>query len=159
MIYQYDIVRDSNLKPTLFTIKEIEHDNTIDYVDDVINMLNRTYSLSNCVAEHNYIIGYSEMNSILGIYCVSVGDYQSCNIYNREIALFLTLTGSVSFELYHNHPNNILSPSDEDFGVAASLEVLGNVLGISFKGSYIIGKSGWKNINDEHYVYNEYLKS
>ena len=121
-----------------------------------IDLLNDVYKAKDYVAEHNYIIGFNEMGNVLGIYCMSIGNYNSCNIYNRELAMFLALTGSVYFQMYHNHPNDVLIPSDEDLGVAASLEYIGKILGIEFKGSYIIGKTGWKNVKDEYYVYNSF---
>lgn len=155
MIHQYEIIRDDDLKPSLYSVKEIDRDNKESYSEeDVVNLLNDIYKAKDYVAEHNFVIAFSERNTVLGIYCMSVGDYQSCNVYNRELAMFLALTGAVSFQIYHNHPNDILYPSDEDKGVAASLEYLGKILGVNFKGSYIIGKSGWKCIDDDYYVYN-----
>lgn len=157
MIHQYEIVRDDNLKPSLFSVKEIDRDNKKPYSEEnMVDLLNEVYKAKDYVAEHNFVVGFSEMGNVLGIYCMSVGDYQSCNVYNRELAMFLALTGSVSFQIYHNHPNDVLLPSDEDRGVAASLEYLGKILGVTFKGSFIIGKSGWKNIDDDFYVYNEF---
>lgn len=150
MIYQYDLIRDEKLKPSLYPVKEIVKDEKEQYdAYDTVILLNEIYNMNHCVAEHNFVVAYSDLGTILGIYCMSIGDYQSCNVYNREMSMFLALTGAVSFRLYHNHPNNQLIVSDEDKGVAATLEIIGNTLGIEFKGSYIVGRSCWKKTTDD----------
>jgi len=157
MIIQYDLVRDDNLKPYLKSIKDIDEDDKDQYDEEkTIALLNRYWGLKDSIAEHNFAVAYSDMETILGIYCISVGDYKSCDIHHRELAIFLALIGAVSFRVFHNHPNNELVVTDADKGAAATFKIFADILGMEFKGSFIVAKIGWKCTEDEDFICNEY---
>lgn len=157
MIYQYDLVRDDDLKPYLQIVKEIDADDTDQYDEEsTVFLLNKYYGLKDYIAEHIYAVVYSDVHTILGIYCMSIGDYKSCDIYHRELAMIMALTGAIYFRIFHNHPDSSMEVSEQDKGSAEAFDVFAKVLGVEFKGSFIIGKLGWKSVEDEDVVCNFY---
>lgn len=150
MINIYDITQDQEYKPFLRCINSIDIDSETQFDDErTVELLRKYLYLNEFIAEHVYVVGYNLNHSIAGIYCLGIGDYNSCDVYNRNIAIFLLLSGSVYFRLFHNHPNDLLQTSDSDKASATQLEILGRLLEIEFKGSYILARNTWKNIDDD----------
>ena len=158
MINIYDIIQDNDYRPILKCINSIDVDSEKQFDDErTVIFLKKYLHLNELISEHVYVVCYNLNHSIAGIYCLGIGNYNSCDVYNRNLAIFLLLSGSIYFRLFHNHPNNLLQASDSDIASAQQLEILGNLLEIKFKGSYILTKNTWKNIEDDDPFGNIYL--
>ena len=104
------------------------------------------YYLDKCDSEHVYLVAFGYNKDVIGLYCVAIGDYEKCDVYNRTINIFLSTIGATEFMLFHNHPDGSLQASDEDRSCSTQLELLGNLIGIKFNGSYVISSRGWKEV-------------
>ncbi len=155
-LYQYELLQDE-YRPDLKAVKDLDEESCKIYdEEETIGILNKYYHMRDCLAEHNFAVAYNHNGNILGIYQISIGDYKSCSIYHRELAIFLALIGATQFKIFHNHPNNELIVSDADIGSAAALKTMGDIMEISFGGSYIVAKIGWKSTDDDDPVCNFY---
>ena len=104
---------------------------------NVGKILGKDYDMSKCVREKGYVV--SRFNEFVnGIYQIGLGDSNSCNMPIRNIITFLALIGATEFSLYHNHPGKKAFPSESDKQYVNYLTVIGNLIGCSFSGSYII---------------------
>lgn len=149
MINIYDLIQNENYIPSFKVINTINIDNHTKFdAEKTVNLLKQYLFLNELSTEHVYIVGYNYDYQITGIYCVGIGENDTCNIYNRNVAIFLLLSGSIYFRLFHNHPNNSLEISESDRASAIQLELIGQLLKIEFKGSYILTHKLWRDIYD-----------
>lgn len=148
MINIYEtIINDSGL-PELKCVRQINADRTAYSIRDTAHLL-KDELFMNCLAdEHVYLIGYNQQLEIIGIFPVSIGDYNSSGIYNRKIVDFIILSGSTSFVIFHNHPSQILLPSEEDKHTLAVLRTIATLIQTELIGSYIIAKDGWFSVEE-----------
>ena len=154
MIYQYELLQDKTHKPKLKVIKRINSDAKKKYSgEDVVYILNTCLYLRECDSEHAYIVAFDDAYHILGIYNVSIGDFKSCDMYNRNVGIFLMLTGAKAFSIFHNHPNGELIASNEDRSKVIAIQTLGQILGVEYKGSYIVTDEGWLEMDKGIHFY------
>ena len=147
MIYQYEIIKNNKSnKMELKILKKIKSNQEEFDNDDCVNLLNEYYYLDECDSENVFLIAFGYERDIVGIYRLAIGDYNTCDVYNRKIVIFLALTGATEFAIYHNHPGGTLEPSVEDISCEKQLEILGDLIKIDFLGSFIITTKGWNKI-------------
>lgn len=120
-----------------------------DVIYDLMCFMREEYSLDILDSENAYLVSIDGDDMPKAIYHISKGDYDRCNIYNRTIGAFLLLTRALGFVVIHNHPNGVADGSTADIANAALLKSLGNILGIVFKGSYVITRMGFLNVEDK----------
>lgn len=154
MIYQYDLVQDKEHRPHLKVIKKLNIDSKKKYCnEDVLKILNVYLFLREYDSEHAFMVAFDDAHHILGIYNISIGDYNSCDFYNRNVGMFLMLVGAKAFSIFHNHPNGELLASNEDRSKVIAIQTLGQILGVEFKGSYIVTDEGWLEMDKEVHFY------
>lgn len=154
MINFYDIKIDKNGIPKLDIIKQIECSNKDLSIEKIVEILNKYEDFENLYSEQLYAVSTNNNNDCLGIYLCSKGDSDRCNLYKKEVLIFLLLTGANNVLLFHNHPSDILQPSENDKKSYGTLEVLTNLLGITLTDSVIVCRSGWyciKNCKGDYY--------
>lgn len=155
MIYQYDLVQDKERKPHLKQVKRYNLSSSQKYNnEDVLRILNERIHLREFDSEHAYVVAFDDAYHILGIYNVSIGDFKSCDMHNRNVGIFLMLVGAKAFTIYHNHPNGELVASNEDRAKVVAIQTLGQILGVEFKGSFIVTDEGWVEMDKGIHFYN-----
>lgn len=105
--------------------------------------------LQNNYTEHCYVLSYDGNNNPIGIFLVSSGAKNKNTIYIDNILTFLLLSGSKSFILVHNHPNNISEKSIEDIEVDNLIKEMSRLLNIEYKEGLIITKYIIENIHQK----------
>lgn len=141
MINEYIVVRN-NKKAELKVVNSYEMNEHVDIIDDFDVLFNQYMDVGYLDSERVYVISLDNNNNILGINLVSIGNNQSCYVYNRSIGIFLLLTAADKFALLHNHPNGKLIESDDDIKITESMLNLGNLIGINFSNNYILTSNG-----------------
>lgn len=148
IIKQYEILQGKNDRPKLYPYKHIdakcfERGNSI---DAQMWFLAYYMKLMRYDAEHLFALAKDDDHRILGVYLISIGDTKETDCNNRNLSLFLLLSGASQFILAHNHPNHCLEPSENDILFNLSMVALGNQIGIELQGNYVITKDGYHNI-------------
>ena len=137
IIKEYNIYI-KNKKPYLRNIYKYKMENLY---QNNIKLLSKFFSdhIGNLYIEEFYIVGFDINGKILGIYMVSKGSYKDTLIYYNESKLFLKLLPNIhSFLLIHNHPNGILSFSEDDLQFSARFMEIAEELKIEYLDSMII---------------------
>lgn len=145
MIKVFNILSNNN-QPILNVQKEIDVDGNNMSIEETVEILNEYLNMNCLNIEHAYLIGFDNNMNIVGIFLISIGTYNKCFFYGRNIATFLILSGSERFILYHNHPNGDLNISDNDQTSLINVKLLANILEIEFIDSVIISNNGWRCI-------------
>lgn len=151
MIDQYDVIKDENNHPKLLTVSSFPAENDNLMYDDGANVyfLNKYLHLGEMDSEHLFVIAYSEPFCV-GLYLLSLGDFEETSPYsNRNLLMFLALTGANAFRIFHNHPNGVLEASGNDKSNSMTMKTFADYMGIKFLGSLIITKDGWCDVDDE----------
>lgn len=146
MIKVYNILNDNNNQPKLNIQKEIDIDGENMSIEESVEILNQYFDMFQLGFEHAYMIGFDSKMNIVGIFLISVGSSKNCFFYQKSIAMYLLLSGSERFILYHNHPNGTLDISEDDRCSMMMIKNLATILDVEFIDSVVISKKGWKCI-------------
>ena len=148
MINQFEIMQNEYGNPVLRKTRsfDVNVDNGCN-LSAIMYILNECYDLDSLDNEYVYIVALNYYERIIGVYLVSIGTYKQCYIDTRSIACFLALSGAKKFIMIHNHPDDYLKASEDDFKSANKIEQIGMLLGMEFVGSFIICKSGWLKVD------------
>lgn len=160
-MYLYSINKDKETKLP-YLARRYELIDVADYdeydEDDMINLLRLNFDLDILDIEENYVIGLDNYNRIQGVYCIAKGDYKSVDMFTRNLSIFLLLSGTRKFNVFHNHPDNAIEGSANDFTNFGSMMHLANVIGLEFQDSYILCPDGWCKLSMPNTI-NEYTMS
>lgn len=149
MIKEYDITLTEDGRPELTEKYSFDYESCEFVGPEILYLLNELYHLSSLDSEAAYLVSMDFYRHPLAIYQVSLGDYKTCNMYNRTIALFILLSGARSFLVVHNHPDIEYMPSSEDLANKYILQDLANFFDIEFDGSFVISRGGWCEVGKD----------
>lgn len=153
VIKEYILTHDENSTPVLKAIKEIDFVNIYESPEEFsVYLLKDEYYMDVLDSENVYLVMFDGRDRPLGVFHVSIGSYNRCDVYNRTIATILLLTGTKQFLVVHNHPEAQLEASDADKANDAGLYGLGRLLQIDFLGSYIINRNGYLKVGNKKHV-------
>lgn len=156
MIKIYNILNNHKNQPKLNIVREIDANEKNISIEESVEILNHYFDMEYLNVEHAYIIGFDNQMNIVGIFLISIGTSNKCFFYTKSIAVFLLLSGTERFILYHNHPNGDLNISENDQISMFNIKSLANILEIEFIDSVIISKNGWRCIDrGQIYEYEE----
>lgn len=145
MVNLYEIIRNEKELPELLSVKQLNYNATGSRQDAAL-ILKKEFLLDQLNREHIYLVGFSE-NWIISIFLMGIGTTNTSSIYMKQVATALLLSGANSFCLFHNHPSQIITPSDDDVELAVDLANLAQLLEIEFLGSYIVTRLGYGDTN------------
>lgn len=91
-------------------------------------------------------------NKITGLHTVSMGSLNSSIVHPRECFKLAVANNSASIIIFHNHPSNDCSPSQEDIAVTKRLIDAGQILGIELLDHLIIGETNHYSMKENGYV-------
>lgn len=97
--------------------------------------------------ENEYLATYDIDGKLIGFFHIGIGDITSVNHSIRTIATYILLSGAFSFRLFHNHPLGEKIPSQGDKNSSFCYNHLAITLGVEYKGSYIISRTGYTNVD------------
>lgn len=146
MIAVYNILNDNNNKPILNIQRELDIEISDVSIEESVGILNEYFDMEFLNVEHAYLIGFDNRMNITGIFLISIGTSQSCYFYKKSIAMFLLLSGTEKFALYHNHPDGNLNVSTNDNVSLYAIKSLSDILEVEFIDSVIISRNGWRCI-------------
>ena len=93
--------------------------------------------------EHVFLLGLDIKKRLRGFFEIGVGDQNTCIIDVRGIGQKVLLLNASCMLLVHNHPSGDPTPSKYDQDVSGNLKIFGNILGIPFMDSIILGNGAY----------------
>lgn len=146
MIYQYDIARDDEHHPTLIRVKQFDVDKKItSNTETLVGFVKNYLHLDKYDNEHMYLIALDMYDRALGVFLLGIGDYKGTEIYKRNVAECLILTGARRFIMFHNHPDGALNLSEDDLDLQNEMSDLGNMFDIKFIANCVITEDGFNH--------------
>lgn len=108
--------------------------------------------LINFHKEHLIVISLNSANKIIGIDIVSIGILNSNLVHPREVFKTAINHHAAQIILCHNHPSNVLIPSDDDLEITKDLVSAGNILGIEVIDHIIITKNEYYSFKENKLI-------
>lgn len=143
MISECNIIYDANNLPKINVLRR--------YKEPFINgesilprlkHLNKKIKISDLAYEQVYVVSHNINGDIKAFMCVGSGDYDHCDIFYRNIGMFLLLSGAEKATIIHNHPEDVGVQSEDDIDVTNKFNAICNMFNIIPNGSYIFCHSG-----------------
>lgn len=153
MVRLYETVINQQNVPELVVLQEFDYEEYGGRYDAALLLQQELY-LDKLTTEHMYLVCFTP-NWMMSIFCVALGSTDSCTTDPKKIATNLLMVGAGSFCLFHNHPNQVLEPSEGDCNVSKIINKVAKLLGITFLGNYIMTKEGYLSVEDRTPVYFE----
>ena len=146
MVNIVNVYNDKNNYPIIKIEKQLDIDGTNLSIEGSVSILRQAFNLDQMQREYACIMGYDANMTCTGIFLISIGSTRHCYFYNKSIAVFLLLTNSENFILFHNHPNGDLEVSENDKNALNAIKFLASILEVNFIDSVIVTKRGWRTI-------------
>lgn len=91
--------------------------------------------------EHFWVIGIDSHNVIKYLELVSLGILNENLVHPREVFRLAIMKGVASIIVAHNHPSDVVEPSEADLTITERLKKVGEILGIEIVDHIIITKN------------------
>lgn len=155
----YKLASDENYLPKLKVIDSIECHVGYSGLQNIEDLMPTFACLTGAREEHVenlYMITYDHKECINGIHHIASGHVTSVEIPVRVIATHIILSGAYGFKMVHNHPVNVVEPSEDDMDCCLLFEGTAGHLECKYMGHYIISKERCKCIETkETYIFEE----
>lgn len=146
--YRLEVVKEKTIEYLPKTIKQKEH-----VVEEVAEILEKTFNVTRQCEEVFYLITLNGAHEITGLFEVSRGLVNLCQVHPREVYKRAIQNNAVSIIVAHNHPSGNLEPSSQDRGVTTRLKESGELLGIKLLDHVIMGSDGKSlSFSEEGYI-------
>lgn len=150
MIKECNILYDKNDFPILNTMRSYKDaPKDEDSIISQIKYLDAKTQLKDLAYEQLYVLSHNINGSLKAFMCVGIGDYDHCDVFFRNIGMFLLLSGAEKATLVHNHPENVREQSESDVDFTETFENICNMFNIQCGGSYIVCRDGITIIPNE----------
>ena len=143
-ITEYKVVQDMNKHPQLLpTHSYIWNGKDFMTYDNIVDMMNKCFNMNRLNEEYVYVLAFNWNMDLTGIYELSHGTSKNSTITNKELHIFLLLSGADQFIIVHNHPNGTLEISDDDNMITSDINAFSTLLGINMIEHIIISNKGY----------------
>lgn len=152
MIKECNIIYDSNNLPKINVLRTYRTSPSEgDSMLPKLKYINEKIKLSDLAYEQIYVISHNMNGDIKAFMCIGSGDYDHCDIFYRNIGMFLLLSGAEGATLIHNHPEDVREQSEDDIEITNEFNDLCDMFNIKSNGSYIFTHSGVTEIPYESF--------
>ena len=127
-------------------IPEIENSFTN---SEKVYQLCRTMEWDTYSEEHVFLLSFNMKFRLKAFFEIGIGNNDTCLVDRRGIAQKILLSNAAKMIMVHNHPSGDPTPSKEDLNVSNELKKLGELLGIPFVDSIILGDWVYKSFSEE----------
>lgn len=127
-------------------IPEIENNFTN---SEKVYQLCRTMEWDTYSEEHVFLLSFDMKFRLKAFFEIGIGNNDTCLVDRRGIAQKILLSNAAKMIMVHNHPSGDPTPSKEDLNVSNELKKLGELLGIPFVDSIILGDWVYKSFAEE----------
>lgn len=156
MIKEYKVLLNDDMMPELHEINCNKWALRDDECDDIVFNIEGMTDLHNCAEEFFWVVSFGCIEGEAKIMQCAHGSHESVNVVLRPLCMFLMLTNSVKCVVLHNHPNNVIEPSEADLKLTKYLQESLEMLDIELLEHLIVGKAGYYQVINEHFVPRKY---
>ena len=110
---------------------------------ELVKLLEDLFCYSKLTEEYSYVVAFYR-DLILGIFQLSHGTDEDCDMQMKTIFKFLLLVGADSFTICHNHPGCTSRMSQDDYSRTTELITVSHYLGIKLNSHLIVGKNDYR---------------
>lgn len=148
----WNLINDENDMPKLNVI------NSIDYIPDgeellrpydTIPILCKLSQMHKALAENIYMATYNHYGDLIGFFHIATGFMNQVKASDRIKATCILLSGAFSFEIFHNHCIDDLTPSEGDKNTIHLEKAFASFIETEYLADYIITRNGWICVNTE----------
>ena len=107
------------------------------------------YGMDTYSEEHVFLLSFNMKFRLKAFFEIGIGNNDTCLVDRRGIAQKILLSNAAKMIMVHNHPSGDPTPSKEDLNVSNELKKLGELLGIPFVDSIILGDWVYKSFAEE----------
>lgn len=135
----------------LYDIKVLHRYSVLDnkYCEETgIYVMQKGYNLGLLDLENVFLLSTDNEKLINGIINIANGNNRHADIHLNDVIYYLNIVNAFGFALYHNHPNNLIYPSEDDYISAKDMKKIAKSLNIIFYGSYILGSNYYCEVNE-----------
>ena len=148
-IREYRIIQDNELHPQLQLAHEHNWSKTCKTYDEIYEMFKKLFQMHKLAEEYVYVLALDHSLNPKGVFQLSHGTSKSSEIRNRELYIFLLLSGADQFVVAHNHVNGCLDMSADDYNVTSKIGLGSSILDLIFTEHMIVTKNGYTLIKEE----------
>lgn len=116
-----------------------------------LKYLDTKKKLKDLAYEQLYVMSFNINGKLKAFMCVGSGDYDHCDVFFRNIGMFLLLSGAEKACIVHNHPEDVREQSDDDIDLTDKFDSICKIFNIKSNGSYIFTRSGITQIPHEFF--------
>ena len=118
--------------------------------ENVAEIMEKCFQMSNLPEEHVYAIALNTRSSIIGVFEISRGTVAASLLSAREILIRMLIVGATHFLICHNHPSGHLQPSKYDVDSTKNIVNAGRTIGIPLVDHLIIGDGRYVSLLEEY---------
>ncbi len=100
--------------------------------------------------EHFIAIYLDGSHTVAAYSLISIGSANCTTVHPREVFQRAVLVGSVSIVVSHNHPSDMVTPSQEDLNITKRLRQSADILGIKLLDHVIVTDSSHRSLRIEN---------
>lgn len=103
--------------------------------------------------KEHFVVFYLDIrNQIIKKEIISIGTLNASLVHPREVYELAIRDGAAQIILSHNHPSDIVEPSQEDIEITHRLISSGKILGIEVVDHIIVSKSGYFSFKEKNLI-------
>ena len=121
-IQEYQMLLNASKIPYLEKKKSYLCESNCNSPENVAEIMEKCFQMSNLPEEHVYAIALNTRSSIIGVFEISRGTVAASLLSAREILIRMLIVGATHFLICHNHPSGHLQPSEEVMQLLDSLD-------------------------------------
>lgn len=110
-IQEYQMLLNASKIPYLEKKKSYLCESNCNSPENVAEIMEKCFQMSNLPEEHVYAIALNTRSSIIGVFEISRGTVAASLLSAREILIRMLIVGATHFLICHNHPSGHLQPS------------------------------------------------
>lgn len=149
-IQEYQMLLNASKIPYLEKKKSYLCESNCNSPENVAEIMEKCFQMSNLPEEHVYAIALNTRNSIIGVFEISRGTVAASLLSAREILIRMLIVGATHFLICHNHPSGHLQPSKYDVDSTKNIVNAGRTIGIPLVDHLIIGDGRYVSLLEEY---------
>lgn len=148
-ITSYKLMHGEDERLVLLTDKvaETKHEHML-YPEAYVETAEDLFHFRRAAEEYAYVICVNTKGKPVGAFELSHGTVNQsiCNV--REIFIRALMCGATAFAVLHNHPSNVLDPSNADIEVAKGIAQAAKFMNLDFNDFIIVGRTNYYSFRE-----------
>lgn len=123
--------------------------NSLDCAEKINNTMKDVFHMHKLAEESSYLICLNSKCIPSAFFLLSKGTVNATLVSTREIFIQALLASAVKIVLCHNHPSQIVTPSQKDIDITEKVKAAGELLDIQLVDHIIIGSNSFFSFSEQ----------